>query len=172
MARGDIPFLMLMKPGLTLALRTPFQRMPKETERAKYMRALDGGRVSLPYGLEVWAPKRVLDIEWDDAGSVALIGYDPGEWEQAIKAVTSGRTRDGAAPLHSGNLWHLLYAWIMAQDQFSRRTSAEIAGGKSVMFSAHFEDGRTGYFVIPRHSTSDEDYKALAAAQEVSCQQA
>ena len=86
MARGDIPFLRIMEPGLTLALRTPFQRLPKETERAKYMRALDGGRVSLPYGLEVRAPTRVLDIEWDDAGSVALIGYDPGEWEQAIKA--------------------------------------------------------------------------------------
>ncbi len=32
------------------------------------------------------------------------------------------------------------------------------------MFSAHFEDGRTGYFVIPRHGTTDEDYKAMDAA--------
>ena len=32
------------------------------------------------------------------------------------------------------------------------------------MFSAHFEDGRIGYFVIPRHGTSDEDYKAMDAA--------
>ncbi len=47
--------------------------------------------------------------------------------------------------------------WGMAQDNFSRRTTSEIARGKSVMFSAHFEDGRTGYFVIPRHGTSDED---------------
>ena len=85
MARGDIPFLMLMAPGLTLALRTPFQRLPRETERAKYMRALEGERTSLPYSLEVWAPKRVLDIEWDDAGTVELIGYDPGEWESRIK---------------------------------------------------------------------------------------
>ena len=57
MARGDIPFLMLMEPGLTLALRTPFQRMPKETARAKYIRALEGRRVGLPYSLEVWAPR-------------------------------------------------------------------------------------------------------------------
>jgi hypothetical protein len=34
----------------------------------------------------VYAPKRVLDITWDDAGTVELIGYDPGEWEWAIKA--------------------------------------------------------------------------------------
>ena len=81
-----------------------------------------------------------------------------------IGADTSRRTRDGAAPLHSGNFWHLLYPGSMAQDSFSRRTSSEIAGGKSVMFSAHFEDGRTGYFVIPRHGTSDEDYKAMDAA--------
>ena len=89
MARGDIPFLMLMEPGLTLALRTPFQRLPKESERAKYMRALEGGRTSLPYGLEIWAPKKVLNIEWDDAGTVELIGYDLGEWERAIKAAAA-----------------------------------------------------------------------------------
>jgi hypothetical protein len=52
----------------------------------------------------------------------------------------------------------------MAQDKLSRRTTSEIARGKSVMFSAHFADGRTGYFVIPRHGTSDEDYKAMHAA--------
>jgi hypothetical protein len=52
----------------------------------------------------------------------------------------------------------------MAHDNFSRRTTSEIARGKSVMFSAHFEDGRTGYFVIPRHGSSDEDYKAMDAA--------
>lgn len=89
MARGDIPFLMLMELGLTLALRTPFQRLPRETERTKYMRALEGERTSLPYGLEVWAPKRVLDVEWDDAGTVELIGYDPGEWEWRIRAAAA-----------------------------------------------------------------------------------
>ena len=54
----------------------------------------------------------------------------------------------------------------MAQDNLNKRTSSEIARGKSVMVSAHFEDGRIGYFVIPRHGTSDEDYKALTAAHE------
>jgi uncharacterized protein (TIGR02118 family) len=38
-------------------------------------------------------------------------------------------TSPGAAPLHSGNLWHLLYPWSMAQDHFSRRTSSEIVRG-------------------------------------------
>ena len=50
-------------------------------------------KASLPYGLDVYAPKRVLDIAWDDAGTVELIRYDPGEWEWAIKvAATQGQT--------------------------------------------------------------------------------
>ncbi len=54
----------------------------------------------------------------------------------------------------------------MAQDNLNRRTSSYIARGKSVMFAAHFEDGRTAYFVIKGHGTSDEDYKAPGVAQE------
>ena len=37
-------------------------------------------------GVEVYAPKRVLDIAWDHAGTAELIGYGPGEWEGAVKA--------------------------------------------------------------------------------------
>jgi hypothetical protein len=36
----------------------------------------------------------------------------------------------------------------------------------SVMFSAHFADGRTAYFVIQGHGGGEEDHKALAVAQE------
>jgi hypothetical protein len=34
------------------------------------------------------------------------------------------------------------------------------------MFSAHFADGRTAYFVIQGHGGGEEDHKALAVAQE------
>jgi hypothetical protein len=37
---------------------------------------------------------------------------------------------------------------------------------KSVMFSAHFEDGRTGYFALMGHGGPEEDFLALPAAQE------
>ena len=37
---------------------------------------------------------------------------------------------------------------------------------KSVMFSAHYDDGRTGYFVIADHGTSADDYLALGVARE------
>jgi hypothetical protein len=35
---------------------------------------------------------------------------------------------------------------------------------KSVMFSAHFEDGRTGYFVVMGHGGPEQDFLALSAA--------
>jgi hypothetical protein len=34
------------------------------------------------------------------------------------------------------------------------------------MFTAYYEDGRTRYFVIQGHSTSEGDYLALGIAQE------
>ncbi len=34
------------------------------------------------------------------------------------------------------------------------------------MFSVHYEDGRTSYFVIEGHGTSEEDYLALDIARK------
>ena len=34
------------------------------------------------------------------------------------------------------------------------------------MFAAHFENGRTAYFVIQGHGPNEEDYLALQVAQE------
>ncbi len=54
----------------------------------------------------------------------------------------------------------------MAHDNFLHRGKSSIARGKSVMFAVHFEDGRTGYFVIQGHGSSDEDHRALGVARE------
>lgn len=54
----------------------------------------------------------------------------------------------------------------MARESFTRRDTASVARGKSVMFSVHYDDGRTSYFVVKGHGTPDEDYKALSIAQE------
>ncbi len=54
----------------------------------------------------------------------------------------------------------------MTRDNEERKVASYKARGTSVMFAAHFEDGRTAYFVIPGHGTSDEDHKALAVARE------
>ncbi len=38
----------------------------------------------LPHGLDVWAPNKVLNIEWDDKGTVALASLRGGSWEAEL----------------------------------------------------------------------------------------
>ena len=54
----------------------------------------------------------------------------------------------------------------MTRESLPRRDSASIARDKSVMFSVHFEDGRTGYFVVQSHGGPDQDFLAMGMAQE------
>ncbi len=60
----------------------------------------------------------------------------------------------------------LPYLHLMAKTDMSRRVAGFQARGKSVMFAAHFEDGRTAYFVIQGHGSNEEDYLALGVARE------
>lgn len=76
--------------GATLSIshRTPFSvPFPAASERDKYISAVLGIAcpVDLPYGLDVWAPRKVLNVEWDGAGRVQLIGYKPGPWEDELR---------------------------------------------------------------------------------------
>jgi len=41
---------------------------------------------NLPYGLDIWAPLKVLNIEWGVRGNVALVSFRPGEWEAELIA--------------------------------------------------------------------------------------
>ncbi len=36
----------------------------------------------------------------------------------------------------------------------------------SVMFSVHYDDGRTGYFTVMGHGGPEEDYRVLPIARE------
>ena len=54
----------------------------------------------------------------------------------------------------------------MANEFFPRRFRTSRPLGNSVMFTAHYNDGRTGYFVIQGHGTNEEDYLALPVARE------
>ncbi len=58
------------------------------------------------------------------------------------------------------------YSVRMIETDKSRLATSYKARGKSVMFAAHFDGGRTGYFVIQGHGTSEEDYLALPVARE------
>jgi hypothetical protein len=66
----------------------PFQPLPDDQSKQKYLAARYGIplRQSPPYGLDIWAPKKVLNVEWSDQGKVELVSFRPGEWEAELIA--------------------------------------------------------------------------------------
>ena len=77
--------------GLTIAIRTPFQRLPETDGRFIRQAALFGLRYTpnLPYGLDIWETGRgkVLNIEWTHDGRSELVGFKRGGWEQKVLAL-------------------------------------------------------------------------------------
>lgn len=57
---------------LSIIYRTPFS-MPGPTDRGWY-------------GIDVWARKKVLNVEWHLDCELALLSFHPGEWEMELKA--------------------------------------------------------------------------------------
>jgi hypothetical protein len=70
---------------LQIAYRTPFQKIFQVDDLTKYHAAQLGGTVpqNLPYGLDVWAPNKVLNMEWDDE-NIAIRSLRPGAWETGL----------------------------------------------------------------------------------------
>jgi len=44
-----------------------------------------GGK-NLLYGLDIWAPKKVLNVEWNDQGKFEVVAFHPGDWEEELIA--------------------------------------------------------------------------------------
>jgi hypothetical protein len=82
----SIRVLMYKATDLKMMHRTPFQRFGETPDYAKYLAALYGSNrtYNLPYALDVWSGKKVLNIEWADDGRVDLVSYKPGDWERAL----------------------------------------------------------------------------------------
>ena len=71
-----------------LSVRTPFSEQgPEPAEYHKYLGATIGlvPPKNLPYGLDIWAPKKVLNIEWNDHGDVLLVSFKPGAWQWELR---------------------------------------------------------------------------------------
>jgi len=80
--------------NLRISHRIPFQRLPELHARLKHVADRDGLIMpeNLPYGLDVWALKeKVLDIEWDDSGSVELVTLRRGPWETGLIAAAKNQ---------------------------------------------------------------------------------
>jgi hypothetical protein len=82
-ACGQYKALTARVGSLTIAYRTPFQRMPGPSDEIKYFASLASlpGPLSLPYGIDAWAPKKVLNIEWNESGDEHVSGFRSGPWE-------------------------------------------------------------------------------------------
>lgn len=84
---GDkfIPSFDAKLEGMTISLRTPFSPMPGPSHEIRYMAALLGQKlVDHPYGLDIWAPKKVMNLEWSDNDEVLVVSFRRGAWEDEI----------------------------------------------------------------------------------------
>jgi hypothetical protein len=86
---GKSNFLTVQETGLRILLRTPFQKFPQPDERMKFLVAARDYKLNMPYGLDIWAPLKVLNLEWDDDGSVEVITFKRGEWEAQLATLAA-----------------------------------------------------------------------------------
>jgi hypothetical protein len=58
------------------------------SDELKYRAAQIGQPIprNMPYGLGIWAPKKVLNVEWDNQGNVVLVSFKPRGWEPELAA--------------------------------------------------------------------------------------
>jgi hypothetical protein len=79
--------------GIHMIHRTPFQKMPKLriTDAQKHYLAANDIRLQrqLPYGLDVLATRKVMNVEWDTEGNVDVVSFKPGQWEADLLAAAN-----------------------------------------------------------------------------------
>jgi hypothetical protein len=80
---------------ISIAYRTPFQRLPELSRKIQCFVA--GLSVSvprnLPYGLDVWAPRKTFNCEWDDGGNVVIRSLRPGPWQMELTSSAEAENR-------------------------------------------------------------------------------
>lgn len=72
--------------GIHMTYRTPFISLPEPSDKIIHKAAIHGEplKPTLPYGLDIWAPEKVLSVAWSDEGDFEMIGYKPGDWEKRL----------------------------------------------------------------------------------------
>ena len=73
----------------TCTLRSPFTPWPAKVAIASYDHALSRQRAKpdLPWGLDVWHGRKVLSLQWNDAGRVEVVSFTRGPWEAEALAL-------------------------------------------------------------------------------------
>ena len=65
---------------LTITYRSPSRTLPGDAPTAVPHPGLPSFR-NLPYGIEVFQGRKMLNVEWADDGGMNILGYTPGSWE-------------------------------------------------------------------------------------------
>jgi hypothetical protein len=83
--------------GLVISYRMPFgppspRAAARPPDAAKYPVATPEQKDpnDEPYGLDIWAPRKVLSVAWHDGGEPVVVSYRPGEWEARLEALAGG----------------------------------------------------------------------------------
>jgi hypothetical protein len=92
---GKIKIMGARTDAIQIIYRTAFRQIMDDQSKQKYLATLYGisPRQNLPYGLDIWTPTKVLNIEWDDKGNVELVRFRPGGWEAQSFAAAHPRAR-------------------------------------------------------------------------------
>jgi hypothetical protein len=84
------PNLLAFNNGdLRIAYRSPFQKMPPPPSGELIRTSMAHGLMpleNLPYGLDIWARGKVLNVEWSD-GDVNVRSYKAGSWERELETL-------------------------------------------------------------------------------------
>jgi hypothetical protein len=83
---GPLKLIQASLGDLKIILRTPFSGKSPEPVAPSYLHALvkQYASPSLPYGLDIFAPKKVLNVEWDANDELQVISFRRGDWEHQL----------------------------------------------------------------------------------------
>jgi hypothetical protein len=91
---GEISGIRVTKAELgnfLVIFRTPFSPPPQPKPHTYVTAVLSQRAKNLGYGLDVFAGRKVLNIEWEHGDhEICLIGLRAGEWESEILALVRG----------------------------------------------------------------------------------
>lgn len=81
---------------LSFMLRIPFTPWPPLARSYAAAVAQQRANPVLPWVLDVWHSRKVLSVQWDDAGAAEVIGFAHGPWEAT--ALSLSATNAAAVP--------------------------------------------------------------------------
>lgn len=87
---GAGPHLSWEGQDLKMILRTPFGKLPTLPCDPAMAALMPKSKKNLPYGLDIWdTAGKVLNIEWDRDGTVRLIKFRRGVWQNLLEELAT-----------------------------------------------------------------------------------